>query len=189
MSGMSSAQIVSAGSAIHNKMPPALVGPLALHASTPVSYPGAVSPDLGREPLVRDISFFFSFCLLFLSAFLFKRATSFSGETTRRRARRCGCSLIARWRCAVFAYFESCTSAESTSDFGAISRLCNIVTIIVERFLCRLFELNSHSKLAFDMSHAVERYSFYSSTVLFQRHSVSLAEDRFYTLELLEMIL
>lgn len=50
MSSMSSAQIVSAGSAIHNKMPPALVGPLALHASTPVSYPGAVSPDLG-EPL------------------------------------------------------------------------------------------------------------------------------------------
>lgn len=44
MSSMSSAQIVSAGSAIHNKMPPALVGPLALHASTPVSYPGAVSP-------------------------------------------------------------------------------------------------------------------------------------------------
>ncbi|KAF3421154.1 hypothetical protein E2986_06917 [Frieseomelitta varia] len=41
MSSMSSAQIVSAGSAIHNKMPPALVGPLALHASTPVSYPGA----------------------------------------------------------------------------------------------------------------------------------------------------
>ncbi|XP_043581204.1 transcriptional enhancer factor TEF-1 isoform X6 [Bombus pyrosoma] len=43
MSSMSSAQIVSAGSAIHNKMPPALVGPLALHASTPVSYPGATS--------------------------------------------------------------------------------------------------------------------------------------------------
>lgn len=49
MSSMSSAQIVSAGSAIHNKMSPALVGPLALHASTPVSYPGAVSPDLGEE--------------------------------------------------------------------------------------------------------------------------------------------
>lgn len=56
MSSMSSAQIVSAGSAIHNKMPPALVGPLALHASTPVSYPGAVSPDLG-EPL--ETFFFF----------------------------------------------------------------------------------------------------------------------------------
>lgn len=54
---MSSAQIVSAGSAIHNKMPPALVGPLALHASTPVSYPGAVSPNswlgfLGRETFI-----------------------------------------------------------------------------------------------------------------------------------------
>jgi len=49
MSSMSSAQIVSAGSAIHNKMP-LMGGTLALHASTPVSYPGAVSPDLG-EPL------------------------------------------------------------------------------------------------------------------------------------------
>ncbi|TGZ48893.1 Uncharacterized protein DBV15_08310 [Temnothorax longispinosus] len=46
MSSMSSAQIVSAGSAIHNKMPPALVGPLALHASTPVSYPGAYHKHL-----------------------------------------------------------------------------------------------------------------------------------------------
>lgn len=62
MSSMSSAQIVSAGSAIHNKMPPALVGPLALHASTPVSYPGAVSPDLGEE-IPWDI--------FFLSALLF----------------------------------------------------------------------------------------------------------------------
>lgn len=44
MANMSGAQIVSAGSAIHNKMSPALEGPLALHASTPVSYPGAVSP-------------------------------------------------------------------------------------------------------------------------------------------------
>lgn len=54
MSNMSSAQIVSAGSSIHNKMTPALVGHLALHASTPVSYPGAVSPDQGerkRRPL------------------------------------------------------------------------------------------------------------------------------------------
>lgn len=68
MSSMSSAQIVSAGSAIHNKMPPALVGPLALHASTPVSYPGAVSPDLG-EPLETFFFFFFTF-----AAFLFKRA-------------------------------------------------------------------------------------------------------------------
>lgn len=65
MSSMSSAQIVSAGSAIHNKMPPALVGPLALHASTPVSYPGAVSPDLG-EPLQ---TFFFVY-----RPFSFKRA-------------------------------------------------------------------------------------------------------------------
>lgn len=48
MSSMSSAQIVSAGSAIHNKMPPALVGPLAL-ASNPASFPGAVSPDIGKE--------------------------------------------------------------------------------------------------------------------------------------------
>lgn len=35
-------------------MTPALVGHLALHASTPVSYPGAVSPDRGerkRRPL------------------------------------------------------------------------------------------------------------------------------------------
>lgn len=66
MSSMSSAQIVSAGSAIHNKMPPALVGPLALHASTPVSYPGAVSPDLGES---LETFFFFTF-----TAFLFKRA-------------------------------------------------------------------------------------------------------------------
>jgi len=57
---MSSAQIVSAGSAIHNKMPPALVGPLALHASPPVSYPGAVSPDFG-EGTPGSISFFFFF--------------------------------------------------------------------------------------------------------------------------------
>lgn len=49
MSNMSSAQIVSAGSSIHNKMTPALVGHLALHASTPVSYPGAVSPDQGMR--------------------------------------------------------------------------------------------------------------------------------------------
>lgn len=49
MSNMSSAQIVSAGSSIHNKMTPALVGHLALHASTPVSYPGAVSPDQGER--------------------------------------------------------------------------------------------------------------------------------------------
>lgn len=56
MSNMSSAQIVSAGSSIHNKMTPALVGHLALHASTPVSYPGAVSPNHSerkREPLLR----------------------------------------------------------------------------------------------------------------------------------------
>lgn len=76
MSSMSSAQIVSAGSAIHNKMPPALVGPLALHASTPVSYPGAVSPDLG-EPLET----------FFLSAFLFKTATSF--RVRRRDSIKC----------------------------------------------------------------------------------------------------
>jgi len=57
---MSSAQIVSAGSAIHNKMPPALVGPLALHASPPVSYPGAVSPDFGGGT-PGSISFFFFF--------------------------------------------------------------------------------------------------------------------------------
>ncbi|XP_043789751.1 transcriptional enhancer factor TEF-1 isoform X8 [Apis laboriosa] len=50
MSSMSSAQIVSAGSAIHNKMPPALVGPLALHASTPVSYPGAQFWQPGLQP-------------------------------------------------------------------------------------------------------------------------------------------
>ncbi|KAL6448435.1 hypothetical protein ACFW04_000391 [Cataglyphis niger] len=49
MSSMSSAQIVSAGSAIHNKMPPALVGPLAL-ASTPVSYPGAQFWQPGLQP-------------------------------------------------------------------------------------------------------------------------------------------
>lgn len=62
MSSMSSAQIVSAGSAIHNKMSPALVGPLALHASTPVSYPGAVSPDLGEEiPWNVFVSFFFCY--------------------------------------------------------------------------------------------------------------------------------
>lgn len=54
MSSMSSAQIVSAGSAIHNKMPPALVGPLALHASTPVSYPGAVS----RPPIFLFLSLY-----------------------------------------------------------------------------------------------------------------------------------
>lgn len=70
MSSMSSAQIVSAGSAIHNKMPPALVGPLAL-ASTPASFPGAVSPDIGKERTPWD---FFSF---FIGLFLFKRATSF----------------------------------------------------------------------------------------------------------------
>lgn len=71
MSSMSSAQIVSAGSAIHNKMPPALVGPLAL-ASTPVSYPGAVSPDIGKEPLETFFFLFFS-----IDLFLFKGATSF----------------------------------------------------------------------------------------------------------------
>lgn len=74
MSSMSSAQIVSAGSAIHNKMPPALVGPLALHASTPVSYPGAVSPDHGK-PLGNK---FFQRPVI-----LFEGATSFWGETTR----------------------------------------------------------------------------------------------------------
>ncbi|XP_014209220.1 transcriptional enhancer factor TEF-1 isoform X2 [Copidosoma floridanum] len=50
ISCMSSAQIVSTGSAIHNKMPPALVGPLALHASTPVSYPGSQFWQPGLQP-------------------------------------------------------------------------------------------------------------------------------------------
>lgn len=69
MSSMSSAQIVSAGSAIHNKMPPALVGPLALHASTPVSYPGAVSPD-HEEPLL-ETTFFFLFFIATYHNFLY----------------------------------------------------------------------------------------------------------------------
>ncbi|XP_014482453.1 PREDICTED: transcriptional enhancer factor TEF-1 isoform X1 [Dinoponera quadriceps] len=50
MSNMSSAQIVSAGSSIHNKMTPTLVGHLALHASTPVSYPGAQFWQPGLQP-------------------------------------------------------------------------------------------------------------------------------------------
>ena len=62
MSTMSSAQIVSAGSAIHNKMPSALIGHLALHASTPVSYPGAVSPLLTRKKNCEKLRVFF--CLL-----------------------------------------------------------------------------------------------------------------------------
>ncbi|XP_008548186.1 transcriptional enhancer factor TEF-1 isoform X1 [Microplitis mediator] len=49
MSSMSSAQIVSAGSVIHNKMTPALMGTLALHASTP-SYPGANFWQPGLQP-------------------------------------------------------------------------------------------------------------------------------------------
>ncbi|XP_018058595.1 PREDICTED: transcriptional enhancer factor TEF-1-like [Atta colombica] len=49
MSSMSSAQIVSAGSAIHNKMP-LMGGTLALHASTPVSYPGAQFWQPGLQP-------------------------------------------------------------------------------------------------------------------------------------------
>lgn len=52
MSSLSSAQIVSTGSSIHNKLPHAFVGPLALHASTPVSYPGAVSPNCPEKEFV-----------------------------------------------------------------------------------------------------------------------------------------
>lgn len=54
MSSMSSAQIVSTSRAMHNKMPPALVRPLAFHSSTPVSYFGAVSPS--TEPLSFSLS-------------------------------------------------------------------------------------------------------------------------------------
>lgn len=67
MASMTSAQIVSAGGAIHNKMSPVLEGPLALHASTPVSYPAAVSSKNTRHPQVYFI-FFSSFIFVTFSA-------------------------------------------------------------------------------------------------------------------------
>lgn len=95
MSSMSSAQIVSAGSAIHNKMPPALVGPLALHASTPVSYPGAVSPDHGAKPLGTNF-FFLSLCFIKQSIFFFYLSRNYGekgeegGKSTRQRGKNSG---------------------------------------------------------------------------------------------------
>jgi len=69
-------------------MPPALVGPLALHASPPVSYPGAVSPDFGGGT-PGSISFFFSFSFFFFSFFIIGlfllNSHELWGETTRRR--------------------------------------------------------------------------------------------------------
>lgn len=115
MSSMSSAQIVSAGSAIHNKMPPALVGPLALHASTPVSYPGAVSPDLGEE-IPWDIFFYRHF-------FFFKRATSF--RVRRRDAVKC--SLIKSIIVMAVSHDESLLSETNDYDPFRFSQYLIIV--------------------------------------------------------------
>jgi len=116
MSSMSSAQIVSAGSAIHNKMPPALVGPLALHASTPVSYPGAVSPDL-----------------FFLTAFLFKRATSFRV----RRRDSIKCKLIKLITAPMVSHDESLWSKTSGLDLSRFYNRC--IDSLIVNFLQSIF--------------------------------------------------
>lgn len=130
MSSMSSAQIVSAGSAIHNKMPPALVGPLALHASTPVSYPGAVSPDLG-EPL-ETLFFFFS------SAFLFKTATS----VRVRRRDSIKCRLIKLIALLVISHDESLSSKTSGLDLFRFYNRC--IDSLIMNFLRSFFLYIKH---------------------------------------------
>lgn len=126
MSSMSSAQIVSAGSAIHNKMPPALVGPLALHASTPVSYPGAVSPDLG-EPHET----------FFLSAFFFKRANELQGERRRDLIK---CRLIKLLYYIILlmvSHDESLLSKTSGLNFSRFYNRC--IDSLIFKFLRSIF--------------------------------------------------